>query len=60
MVLVRLLCPPHTRKHDVTSITLHLNGMGSHDKLFEALTAMLSRGALNPADITIVRGLRLV
>ena len=42
------------RKHDVTSITLHLNGMGSHDKLFEALTAMLSRGALNPADITIL------
>lgn len=33
---------------------LHLNSVGSHSRLFESLSSMLSRSALNPADISIV------
>lgn len=42
------------RKHDTTNMSLHFKGAGSHEKLFEALTAMLSRNALNPADMSVL------
>ena len=42
----------------MTSMTLHFNGVGSHSRVFEALGSMLSRNALNPADVSIVRGNR--
>ena len=38
----------------MTNMSLHFMGVGSHSRLFEALGAMLSRSALNPADISIV------
>lgn len=41
-------------KHEVTNMSLHFSGVGSHPRLFEALAAMLSRNALNPADISIL------
>ena len=41
-------------KHEVTNVNLHFSGVGSHARLFEALAAMLSRNALNPADISIL------
>ena len=41
-------------KHEVTNMSLHFSGVGSHAKLFEALAAMMSRNALNPADISIL------
>jgi negative elongation factor C/D len=33
---------------------LHMNSVGSHSRLFESLSSMLSRSALNPADISIL------
>ena len=48
------------RKHEVTNMDLHFNGMGSHSRLFESLSSMLSRLALNPADISIVSKIRAV
>ena len=45
------------RKHKVTNMSLHFAGVGSHSRLFEALGSMLSRSALNPADISIVSAL---
>lgn len=45
---------PHHRKHEVTNMSLHFSGVGGHPRLFEALAAMLSRSALNPADISTV------
>lgn len=44
----------HSRRHEVTNMSLHFMGVGSHSRLFEALGAMLSRSALNPADISIL------
>ena len=44
----------HHRKHEVTNMSLHFSGVGGHPRLFEALAAMLSRSALNPADISTV------
>ena len=41
-------------KHEVTNMSLHFSGVGSHARLFEALAAMLSRNALNPADVSIL------
>ena len=38
-------------QHEVTNMSLNFRGMGSHPRVFEALAAMLSRNALNPADI---------
>ena len=35
-------------------MSLHFSGVGSHARLFEALAAMLSRNALNPADVSIL------
>lgn len=42
------------RNHNVTNMSLYFRGVGSHEKLFEALAAMLSRNALNPADMSIL------
>jgi negative elongation factor C/D len=36
------------------NMSLNFSGVGSHARLFEALAAMLSRNALNPADISIL------
>ena len=41
-------------KHEVTNMSLHFSGVGSHARLFDALAAMLSRNALNPADVSIL------
>lgn len=43
------------RKHEVTNMDLHFHQVGSHSRLFESLSSMMSRSALNPADISIVR-----
>lgn len=40
------------RKLDVTNMTLHFSGVGAHAKVFESLSSMLSRNALNPADVS--------
>ena len=40
---------------DVTPITLALNGAAAYPRACQALLSMLSRNALNPADITVVR-----
>ena len=37
-------------------MSLHFGSVGGHPRLFDALAAMLSRCALNPADISIVSG----
>ncbi len=42
------------RNRDVTNMSLYFRGVGSHEKLFEAMAAMLSRNALNPADMSIL------
>ena len=42
------------RKHNVTYTSLHFRGTGSHERLFEALAAMLSRNALNPVDMSVL------
>ena len=51
-VCVRV-CMYH-RSLDVTTMTLHFNGVGSHSRIFEAMGSMLSRNALNPADVSTV------
>ena len=38
-------------------MTLNFGGVGAYPRLFEALGAMLSRGTLNPADISILHKL---
>ncbi|XP_054154370.1 negative elongation factor D-like [Oppia nitens] len=40
--------------HDATPILLSLNGASAHPRVSQALTAMLSKNALNPADITVL------
>ncbi|GLV33783.1 TH1 [Carabus blaptoides fortunei] len=42
------------QKHDVTPITMALNGAAGHPQACQALTSMLSRNTLNPADITVL------
>ena len=41
-------------KHEVTNMSLHFSGVGSHARLFEAPAVMLSRNALNPAGVSIL------
>ncbi|KAG8259776.1 beta ketoadipyl CoA thiolase, th1 [Homalodisca vitripennis] len=41
-------------RHDVTPITMALNGAALHPQALQALSSMLSRNALNPADITVL------
>nr|CAD7592430.1 unnamed protein product [Timema genevievae] len=40
--------------HDVTPITMALNGAAKYPQACQALTSMLSRNTLNPADITVL------
>ncbi|KAG1664297.1 Negative elongation factor C/D [Nymphon striatum] len=40
--------------HDPTSITMALNGDAAYPRACQAMAAMLSRKALNPADITVL------
>lgn len=40
--------------NDVTPITMALNGASAYPTACQALTAMLSRNTLNPADITVL------
>jgi len=39
---------------DVTPITLALSGAAAYPRACQALSSMMSRNALNPADITVV------
>jgi len=41
-------------RHDVTPITMALNGAASNPGACQALASMLSRNTLNPADITVL------
>jgi negative elongation factor C/D len=41
------------RNLDVTNMSLHFNGVGScHARVFDSLSSMLGRNALNPADVS--------
>lgn len=40
--------------HNVTPITMALNGSAGHPSACQALTSMLSKNTLNPADITVL------
>ncbi len=42
------------RGFDVTPITLALSGAAAYPRACQALSSMLSRNALNPADVTVV------
>lgn len=44
----------HCRGLDVTPIMLSLGGAAAYPRACQALASMLSRQALNPADITVV------
>lgn len=48
------VCGFPTRGHDASQITLALGTAASYPRACQALGAMLSRGALNPADITVL------
>lgn len=41
-------------RHDVTAITMALHCAAKHPQISGALTSMLSRNSLNPADITVL------
>ena len=43
-----------SRGHDASQITLTLGTAASYPRACQALGAMLSKGALNPADITVL------
>ncbi|KAK3086810.1 hypothetical protein FSP39_023845 [Pinctada imbricata] len=56
---IRRLCQElqksaNERELDVTPITLALSGAAAYPRACQALSSMLSRNALNPADITIL------
>jgi negative elongation factor C/D len=40
--------------HDATPILIALNGASAYPRVSQALSAMLAKNALNPADITVV------
>ncbi|XP_076124487.1 negative elongation factor C/D isoform X1 [Alosa pseudoharengus] len=44
----------HQRGHDASQITLALSTAAAYPRACQALGAMLSKGALNPADITVL------
>uniref|UniRef100_A0A674CU79 Negative elongation factor complex member C/D n=1 Tax=Salmo trutta TaxID=8032 RepID=A0A674CU79_SALTR len=44
----------HQRGHDASQITLALGTAAAYPRACQALGAMLSKGALNPADITVL------
>jgi len=41
--------------HEVTEITLSLNGAATYPRASAALSSMLGKNSLNPGDITVVR-----
>lgn len=41
--------------HEVTEITLSLNGAATYPRACAALSSMLGKNSLNPGDITVVR-----
>lgn len=43
-----------SRGHDASQITLALGTAAAYPRACQALGAMLSKGALNPADITVL------
>lgn len=47
-----VLC--RVRGHDASQITLALGTAAAYPRACQALGAMLSKGALNPADITVL------
>lgn len=49
-----LFCIPLFRGHDASQITLALGTAAAYPRACQALGAMLSKGALNPADITVL------
>ncbi|PSN38077.1 Negative elongation factor D [Blattella germanica] len=54
-VLLQVLSQePKGGQHDVTPITMALNGAARFPQACQALTSMLSRNALNPADISVL------
>uniref|UniRef100_A0A8W7NZ38 Negative elongation factor D n=1 Tax=Anopheles coluzzii TaxID=1518534 RepID=A0A8W7NZ38_ANOCL len=53
-VFSRVLKTAIANNHNVTPITMALNGSSRHPQACEALTSMLSRNTLNPADITVL------
>ena len=40
--------------HEVTEITLSLNGASAYPRAYSALSSMLGKNSLNPGDITVV------
>jgi len=44
---------PHSG-HEVTEITLSLNGAAAYPRAYSALSSMLGKNSLNPGDITVV------
>ncbi|XP_058127170.1 negative elongation factor D isoform X2 [Anopheles ziemanni] len=52
--IMKRLSQEITNNHNVTPITMALNGSSRHPQACEALTSMLSRNTLNPADITVL------
>ena len=55
IVLLCLCFVMFFRGLDVTPIMLALSGASAYPRACQALSSMLSRNALNPADITVVR-----
>lgn len=58
-ILLLFIIEPHFSNYlhsnqNVTPITMALNGSAGHPQACEALTSMLSRKTLNPADITVL------
>lgn len=49
-----VLLLPGVRGHDASQITLALGTAAAYPRACQALGAMLSKGALNPADITVL------
>jgi len=43
------------RGYNVTEITLTLDGTTAYPKVYQSLCTMLSKKALNPADVTSVK-----
>lgn len=50
----QLIIYPHHSNQNVTPITMTLNGSAAYPQACLALSSMLSRNTLNPADITVL------
>lgn len=51
---IKSICCLNHRGHDASQITLALGTAAAYPRACQALGAMLSKGALNPADITVL------